>query len=67
MRSLYLSVDESVYGKLVDFLKLLPANQIKIEEIICSKELEKELRERKKEVRKGEIIPHNTFWAKTGV
>ncbi|HBE45573.1 MAG TPA: hypothetical protein DDW17_09090 [Deltaproteobacteria bacterium] len=67
MKSLYLTVNESVYGKLVDFLRLLPANQIKIEEIACSEELKKELKERKKEVKRGEIIPHNKFWAKTSV
>ncbi|OPY72593.1 MAG: hypothetical protein A4E64_02851 [Syntrophorhabdus sp. PtaU1.Bin058] len=67
MRSLYLSVDEHVYGKLVDFLKLLPAKQIKIEEIACSKELKKEIAERKKEIRRGEFITHKKFWDKIGV
>lgn len=63
MRSLVLNVDDTVYEKLVNFLKILPENKLKIiEEIKCSKKLEQELIERKKEITNGDTLTHDELW-----
>jgi hypothetical protein len=68
MRALVLNVDDKVYDKLVNFLKILPGDKIKIvEEVLCSKKLERELTERKKEVTTGETIAHEEFWGSVGI
>jgi len=68
MRSLVLNVDDTVYDKLVNFLKILPENKIRIiEEIKCSKQLEKELVERRKEIAEGDTLSHDELWGSAGL
>ncbi len=68
MRSLVLDVDDTIYEKLVNFLGILPKNKIKVvEDIHCSKRLEKELIERKREISRGETLGHDEFWESAGV
>lgn len=67
MRSLVLDVDDNVYDKLVNFLKILPKNKIRIvEDIPCSKTLEEELIHRKEEISAGEVLAHDEFWESAG-
>jgi hypothetical protein len=67
MRSLFLSVDDHMFDRLVNFLKLFPASKLKVEEVICSQELRKEIKSRKEEVKKGEAISHDEFWSRAGL
>lgn len=68
MKSLLLTVDDNVYEKFVNFLKTLPPNKFKIvEEIPCTKKLERELKKRKKEITDGKVLTHNEFWEDTGI
>lgn len=68
MRSLVLNVDDTVYEKLVNFLKIMPKNKIRIvEEIKCSKQLEEELLERRKEIAEGDTLSHEELWGSTGL
>jgi len=68
MKSLYLNVEDNVYRKVIDFLKSMPKNKIKIvEEISCSEQLTEELLMRKEEVNRGEVLSHEEFWDGTGV
>jgi len=63
MKSLVLNIDDNVYDKFIDFLKIFPQNKFKIvDEIPCSKELERELKKRKKEIAKGEALTHDEIW-----
>lgn len=68
MRSLVLNVDDTVYDKVVDFLKILPENKIRImEEIKCSQQLKEELIERRKEIAQGDTLSHDEFWGSAGL
>ena len=68
MRSLLLNVDDTVYDKLVSFLKILPENKVRIlEEIESVKQLEEELIERRKEIAEGETLSHDELWGSTGL
>lgn len=68
MRSLVLNVDDNVYENFINFLKILPQNKIKIvEDIPCSKELETELKERKKEIANGKVLTHDELWENAGI
>ncbi|MGD2092020.1 MAG: hypothetical protein PVH61_37970 [Candidatus Aminicenantes bacterium] len=68
MRSLVLNVDDTVYDKLVNFLKILPENKVRImEEIKCSKQLKEELLERRKEIAQGDTLTHDELWGSTGL
>ena len=68
MRSLVLSVDDTVYDKLVNFLKILPESKIRIiEEIKSSNQLEEELFERRKEITEGETLTHDELWGSAGL
>jgi len=68
VRSLLLNVDDTVYDKLVSFLKILPENKVRIlEEIESVKQLEEELIERRKEIAEGETLSHDELWGSTGL
>jgi hypothetical protein len=68
MKSLYLNVEDSLYRKVMDFLRSMPENKINIvEEISCSEELKEELLMRKEEVNRGECLSHDEFWGGTGI
>jgi len=68
MKSLVLNVNDNVYEKVIDFLKLLPQNKIRIvEEIPCSKELAAEIKKRKREIAAGKVLTHDELWDHAGV
>ncbi len=68
MKSLVLSVDDNVYEKFVNFLKIFPQSKFKIvDEIPCSKELEKELKKRKKEIASDNVLTHSEIWKNAGI
>jgi hypothetical protein len=68
MRSLVLNVDDTVYERLVNFLKILPENKIRIiEEIKSNKQLEEELIVRRKEIAEGETLTHDELWGSAGL
>lgn len=52
-----------MYERFVNFLKILPKNKFKIiEEIPCSKDLERELKKRRKEIADGKVFTHTEFY-----
>jgi len=68
MKSLVLNVDDMVYEQFVNFLRIFPKNKFKIiEEIPCSKKLERELKRRKKEIADGETLTHAELWEDAGI
>ncbi|MCU0289237.1 MAG: hypothetical protein MUF15_22930 [Acidobacteria bacterium] len=68
MKSLVLDIDDNVYEKFINFLKIFPKNKFKIiEEIPCSKELERELKKRKKEIASGHVLTHKKIWENAGI
>jgi hypothetical protein len=68
MKSLVLNVDDNVYEKFVNFLKIFPQTKFKIiEEIPCSHELERELKKRKKEITDGKVLTHDELWENAGI
>ena len=68
MRSLVLNIDDTVYDKLVSFLKILPENKVRIiEEIESVKQLEEELIERRKEIAEGDTFSHDEIWGSAGL
>jgi len=68
MKSLVLSVDDNVYEKFINFLKIFPQSKFKIvDEIPCSRELEKELKKRKKEIASGDVLTHSEIWENAGI
>ncbi len=68
MKSLVLNVDDNVYEKFINFLKIFPQNKFKIvDEIPCSKELERELKKRKNEIASGKVLTHSEIWENVGI
>ncbi len=68
MKSLVLNIDDKVYEKFLNFIKTFPKNKFKIvDEIPCSKELERELKKRKKEIASGEVLTHSEIWESAGI
>jgi hypothetical protein len=68
MRSLVLNVDDNVYENFINFLKILPQNKIKIvEDIPNTEELERELKERKKEIANGKVLTLDELWGNAGI
>ncbi len=68
MKSLVLNIDDNVYEKFLNFIKIFPKNKFKIvDEIPCSKELERELKKRKKEIASGEVLTHSEIWENAGI
>ncbi len=68
MKSLVLNIDDNVYEQFLNFIKIFPKNKFKIvDEIPCSKELERELKKRKKEITSGEVLTHSEIWENAGI
>ena len=68
MKSLVLNIDDNVYEKFLNFIKTFPKDKFKIvDEIPCSKELERELKKRKKEIASGEVLTHSEIWENAGI
>jgi hypothetical protein len=68
MKSLVLNIDDNVYERFLNFIKIFPKSKFKIvDEIPCSKELERELKKRKKEIASGEVLTHSEIWENAGI